>query len=410
MTGNHYSRREVLKTMGYAALAAGAYWTEPSLFGWTVPTAPVAIAKCKTYNPAELVATLDRMFDQLGGLKRIVNGKTVAIKVNLTGAPNYRVGYLPLGDTHYTNPQVITATLHLMGRAGARRIRILESPWSSAYPLQETLLQADFDPREMESAASRVEFENTNFLGQGKQYVRFTVPFGGYLYPAYELNHSYHDCDVFVSMAKLKEHETTGFTLSMKNCFGITPASIYGASAGIDEPDENPKGGRGMLHGGHRQPPKIALPEKDTTTPREGGYRVPRAVVDLIAARPIDLQIVDGINSISGGEGPWAPGIAPVQPGVLIAGTNPVATDAVGLAVMGFDPMADRGVYPFMTSDNMLRLAEEAGLGTRDLKRIEVVGSPIKDVVFEYATPEKRNAKVSRNVQRANGGYGGSVA
>ncbi|MGA8151314.1 MAG: DUF362 domain-containing protein [Terriglobales bacterium] len=410
MTGNNFSRRELLKGMGYAALAAGASWTEPSLFGWTAPSAPVAIAKCKTYSSAELLATLDRMFDQLGGLSRIVKGKTVAIKINCTGAPNYRLGYLPLGDTHYTNPQVITATLHLMGRAGARRIRILESPWSSAYPLQETLLQADWDPRDMESAASRVEFENTNFLGQGKTYVRFPVPFGGYLYPAYELNHSYHDCDVFVSMAKLKEHETTGFTLSMKNCFGITPTSIYGESAGVDEPNENPKGGRGMLHGGRRQPPKNALPEKDPKSPREGGYRVPRAVVDLVAARPIDLQIVDGIRSMSGGEGPWAPGIGVVQPGVLIAGTNPVATDAVGLAVMGFDPMADRGVYPFLTSDNMLRLAEEAGLGTRDLKRIEVVGSPIKDVVIEYATPEKRNARISRNLRRANGGYGGSIA
>src|SRR5271167_3533644 len=65
MTGNNYSRRELLKGMGYAALAAGACWTEPSLFGWTVPTAPVAIAKCKTYDRGELVATLDRMFDQL---------------------------------------------------------------------------------------------------------------------------------------------------------------------------------------------------------------------------------------------------------------------------------------------------------------------------------------------------------
>jgi uncharacterized protein (DUF362 family) len=359
----------------------------------TAPAAPVAVAKCKTYNPAELVATLDRMFDQLGGLRRIVNGKTVAIKINLTGSPTYRVGYLPLGDTHYTNPHVIAAAVHLMGRAGARRIRILESPWSSAYPLQETLLQADCDPRDIESTASHVEFENTNFLGQGKKYSRLVVPFGGYLFPAYDLNHSYNDCDVFVSMAKLKEHETTGITLSMKNCFGITPASIYGGSAGIDDPDENPKGGRGLLHSGNRQPSKIAAAEKDPTSPRQAGYRVPRAVVDLVAVRPIDLQIVDGIRSISGGEGPWAPGIAPVQPGVLVAGTNPVATDAVCMAVMGYDPMADRGTPPFETSDNMLRLAEEVGLGTRNLSRIEVVGTRVRDVVFDYAAQQKRTSR-----------------
>ena len=405
MTGANYTRREVLKKMGSAAIAAGAYWTAPSLFASTAPTAPVAVAKCGTYDAATLVPTLSRMFDQLGGLKRIVNGKTVGIKINLTGAPNYRVGYLPLGDTHYTNPQLIAATLHLMGKAGARRIRILESPWSSADPLQETLLQADFDPRDFESAAGRVEFENTNFLGQGKKYSRLVVPFGGYIYPAYELNHSYVDCDVFVSMAKLKEHETTGFTLSMKNCFGITPCSIYGGNAGVDEPNENPKGGRGMLHGGHRQPPKNALPEKDTTTPREGGYRVPRIVVDLVAARPIDLQIVDGIRSLSGGEGPWAPGIAPVRPGLLVAGTNPVATDAVCLAVMGLDPMADRGTHPFETSDNMLRLAEQAGLGTRDLRRIEVVGARVEDVVFNYAAQRKKTSFKNDSTRKRNPAY-----
>ena len=251
MTGMNHSRREALKKMGYAAIAAGVYWKAPSLLASPAPTAPVAVGTCKTYNPAELLSTLGRMFDQLGGLKRIVNGKTVAIKINLTGAPTYRVGYLPLGDTHYTNPQVITAAVHLIGKAGAKRIRILESSWSSAYPLEETLLQADFDPRQIESAAPNVEFENTNFLGKGKKYSRLVVPFGGYVFPAYELNHSYSDCDVFVSMAKMKEHETTGITLSMKNCFGITPCSIYGASAGVDDPDENPKGGRGLLHSGN---------------------------------------------------------------------------------------------------------------------------------------------------------------
>ncbi len=397
----NFSRRELLKKMGTAAVAAGAYWAAPPLSGATAPAAPVAIASCKTYNRAELVAALDKMFDQLGGLKRLVNGKTVAVKINLTGAATYRVGYLPLGDTHYTNPHVIAAAVYLMGRAGARRIRVVESAWSSGYPLQETMYQADWDPKEIQSAASDVEFENTDFLGSGKKYWRFNVPFGGYLFPAYMLNHSYHDCDVFVSIAKLKQHMTAGVTLSMKNCFGMTPASIYGTGAGVDEPNENPKGGRQMLHSGYRQPSKIAPPERYPNSPRQGGYRIPRAVVDLVSARPVDLQIVDGIMSIAGGEGPWAPWAAPVSPGVLIAGTNPVCTDAVCVAVMGFDPMADRGTPPFRTCDSTLRLAEDVGLGTRHLNRIEVVGKRISDVVFDYAAHYRRNVaevKVQSNV------------
>ena len=63
---------------------------------------------------------------------------------------------------------------------------------------------------------------------------------------------------------------------------------------------------------------------------------------------------------MAGGEGPWSPGARPCSPGVLIVGTNAVTVDAVGVAVMGFDPMADRGTAPFERCDSTLRLAEEA--------------------------------------------------
>ena len=105
------------------------------------------------------------------------------------------------------------------------------------------------------------------------------------MFKAFDLNHSYEDCDVFVSIAKMKDHVTAGVTLSMKNCFGITPCTIYGEGAGVDEPSVVPKGGRGMFHSGNRQPSKSAPPENDPKTPREGGYRVPRIVADIVAAQ-----------------------------------------------------------------------------------------------------------------------------
>ena len=334
---------------------------------------------------------LQTMFDELGGLGRLVKGKTVAIKINLTGAPTYRIGHLPLEDTHYTNRHVIAATVHLMGKAGARRIRLLESPWSTADPVEEYILQANWEPRDILGAAQNVEFENTNYLGRGRKYSRMKVPYGGYIYPAFDLNHSYEDCDVFVSLAKMKEHATAGITLSMKNCFGLTPATIYGTGAGIDEPSIVPKGGRGMVHGGDRQPSKSAPAEKDPSTPRMDTYRVPRTVVDLISARPIHLAIVEGVKTMTGGEGPWVSGdLQAVAPGVIVAGLNPVTTDAVSMALMGFDPMADRGTPPFERCDSTLRLAEDAGIGTRDLKRIEVIGTPISQAVFDFAGMRKR--------------------
>ena len=219
----------------------GAWIAAPLGRAAAAPTAPVSVARCKTYDSSELVPTLQKMFDQLGGLGRLVKGKTVAMKVNLTGAPTYRVGHLPLEDTHYTHPAVIAATAHLMGKAGARRIRILESPWATADPIEEYILQANWEPRDILGAAPNVEFENTNFLGKAKKYSRMNVPYGGLIYPAFDLNHAYEDCDVFVSIAKMKEHATAGITLSMKNCFGLTPATIYGSGAGGTSPRSLPK-------------------------------------------------------------------------------------------------------------------------------------------------------------------------
>jgi uncharacterized protein (DUF362 family) len=323
------------------------------------------------------------MFDQLGGLDRLVKGKTVAVKLNLTGSADGRLGSLPVELTHWVHPQVIGATVHLLGKAGARRVRLLESP-PTADSLDKFMLQANWDPGDFTRAASAVEFENTNSLGYRRRYVRLPVPGGGLMFRAFDLNHSYQDCDVFVSLAKLKEHSTAGITVSMKNLFGITPCTIYGEGAGEDEPSTVPRGGRGMLHRGNREPSRSAPPENDPRSPRDPGYRVPRVVADLVAARPIQLAIVDGIETMAGGEGPWVRGTRPVRPGLLLAGTNCVTTDAVAAALMGFDPMAERGTSPFEKCQSTLRLGEQLGIGTRDLSRIEVLGVPVSKARFPF--------------------------
>ncbi|UWZ81932.1 DUF362 domain-containing protein [Occallatibacter riparius] len=372
----HLNRRELIQRLG--AAAAGLYLAPARLTASTpAPIAPVAISRCSSYGP-EVVSALASMFDQLGGLAKLVSGKTVAIKINVTGSSTERFRGLSQGQTYWVHPQVVSATVHLLGQAGARRIRLLESPTSSkVHTLEEFISQAGWKVSELTSAAPRVEMENTNFAGPSKQYVRFAVPGGGMLFKAYDLNRSYEDCDVFVSLAKLKEHTTAGLTGSMKNLFGITPTTIYGEGAGIDEPSQEAAGGRSMLHNGSRQPSKSALPELNPHSPRDPGYRVPRVTVDLVAARPIHLSIIDGIQTVAGGEGPWARQMRTVPPGLLIAGTNCVTTDAVCAALMGFDPMADRGTPPFENCDSTLKLAEELGIGTRDLRRVEVIGVPI---------------------------------
>src|SRR5229473_6594520 len=311
------------------------------------PTAPVSIAKCAAYND-DATATLGTMFAQIGGLERIVRNKTVTIKLNLTGSPGLRLQGKPLGVTHYTHPKLVFAMARVLNSAGARRIRFVESAWASGGPLEEYLLDSGWNARALLSLVPGVEVENTNNLGKGKKYSRFKVPGGGYIYPAYDLNHAFEDTDVFMSMAKLKNHETCGVTLSLKNCFGNSPASIYGDDAKENEPNESPTSGRGtVFHAGKRGPAKSAPQEHDPATSRHPGYRVPRIVADLVAARPVDIALIDGIQSVSGAEGPRIKGLKLVQPGVLIAGTNPVTTDAVATAVMGYDPQAQKGTKPF---------------------------------------------------------------
>jgi uncharacterized protein (DUF362 family) len=351
------------------------------------------VGLCSEYN-RQVVDVLSAMFDQLGGLQKLVSGKTVAIKLNMGGTPTLRLRYLQPGMTTWVHPQVVGALVHLLGRAGAHRIRLLESAWLTTEPLQEFMIGAGWIPGDFESAAKRVEFENTNYLGSGKAYARFMVPHGGLLFTGYDLNQSYRDCDVFISLAKLKEHRTAGITLSMKNCFGITPCTIYGQDVPEDEPSLIPTGGRYLLHSGSRQPPKSAPPAVDLNAPNDGGYRVPRVVADLVAARPIDLAIVDGIYTMTGGETPaQGTGVTvPVHPGLLVAGTNCVSTDAACVALMGFDPMADRGTAPFEKCDSTLRLAEQLGAGTRDLSRVDLAGTPIAKARFDFRAAWPRSA------------------
>jgi len=368
------TRRELL------ALAAAA----PLVRAATTPASPVVIAP--TSYTDKLDDQIQWMFEKLGGASGIVRNKTVTIKLNLTGSPGLKFQGRSLGTTHYSHPATVAAMVSVLDAAGAKRIRLVESAWGTGGPLEEYLLDSGWNVRALKNASHKLEFENTNALGLGKKYSRLKVSAGGYIYPSFDLNHSYEDTDVFVSMAKLKNHATCGVTLSMKNCFGITPASTYGDDAGIEAPNEKPTKGRGdVCHIGKRQPSKTAAAELDPTTSRDPGYRMPRIVADLASTRPIDIAFIDGIETMSGGEGPWVGGnLKYVKPGVLIMGTNGVCTDTVATAVMGYDPRAKRGTRPFETCDNTLLLAEARGVGSADLSRIEVRGTPIEKVRFPF--------------------------
>jgi len=128
-----------------------------------------------------------------------------------------------------------------------------------------------------------------------------------------------------ISVPKLKIHGGAGVTLGLKNMMGaMTP--------------------KGSMHDG----------------------RLSKNIADLASVVKPSVTVIDGIIA---GEGHETRG-KPVKMDLVIAGTDPVAVDAVGAAVMGVSP----------ETVEHLRHAKEKGLGTCDLNKIEVVGEPIEKV------------------------------
>jgi uncharacterized protein (DUF362 family) len=390
------TRRDWLALSGIAAgaMAVRPAQARPHEAARAIPEAPaepVSVAKVRSYDE-DLTTQFRKMFDQIGGLENHVKGKTVGIKVNLTGDGRFP-GYTS-GDTHWVHPRVLGSAVAAFGAIGAKRVRILEGCESRkrGYKLEDKLLQGGWDLNAIRNAAPIVEFEDTDKLGQAKQFSVLKVKSTPYVFPAFHVNHSYEDCDFFVSMGKMKNHEEMGLTICIKNLFGITPIGVY-------------QNREKVFHYGQVQSPSGVPVELDPKSNRYEGWRLPRVLVDILGSRPVDLAIADGIVSMVGGEGPWVLGSKPVHPGILIVGRNCVNTDSVAAACMGYNPRAGRheppyrvyknpkdhppeqlqpGDEPFQYADNMMLLGEAAGLGSADLTKIDVRGVPIKEAMFDY--------------------------
>ena len=349
------------------------------------PSSPVAIQRCESYEPALVRQRLDAALDALGGIGRLVQGKTVTMKINMTG-PAQQVAGLPASRTYHVHPHVVAAACAALDRAGARRIALVEA-WYHHEPVETVLTNAGWDLPAIHAAGGhKVTLENTRNRGHWDGYTEVKVPWGGYLFPAFQLNRWYEQTDVFVSLAKMKDHEVGGITLSLKNLFGITPTALYGD----DAPNEDTVQARGAaLHMNQRALPAGVPAQLGPNPPNTPGSRVPRIVADLSGARPVDLAIIDGVDTQMGGEGFWNSGIRPVQPKLLFAGRNPVCTDAVCATAMGYDPMADHGHFPF-PGENHIKWAAEAGVGTHDPARIEVAGLSLKEARFPFRPPPLR--------------------
>jgi uncharacterized protein (DUF362 family) len=133
-----------------------------------------------------------------------------------------------------------------------------------------------------------------------------------------------------ISAAKLKTHSDTDVTLGMKNMFGLLPDKFKG---------------KYHLKG------------------------ISKVVVDINTVLRPALTVIDGFVGMEG-NGPIDG--TPVQMNLIIAGTDPVATDATACRVMGFNP------YEI----THIRKAYEKGIGSSEAQvlgeKLETVQRPFK--------------------------------
>ncbi|MFN2299926.1 MAG: DUF362 domain-containing protein [Anaerolineales bacterium] len=323
----------------------------------TKPRATVALGFAGAYEDDVIHSQIRRMLHQLDGAEELLSpGARVGLKPNLTGGPWWDTPERPPATEMFaTHPAVVGALARWAKDMGAGKIYVMdgiadEAAWDSwgysemAKPYGATLV-------------------NLCRAAPYSDFARFPVGDKGRVYHQFYLNGLLQEVDVFISIAKLKVHSVMGVTLALKNLIGLTPIDSYKKNAEDTA--------RTSLHG------------------NDGAYdtRLPQVIVELNLARPVDLAVIDGVLTCEGGAGPWDAGMSQVRPGILAAGLDPVAVDAVGSALMGFNPRAESQSDPFRYTDNYLSLALVAGLGTNRLEEIAVTGGTLEDMQYPFRLP-----------------------
>jgi uncharacterized protein (DUF362 family) len=144
------------------------------------------------------------------------------------------------------------------------------------------------------------------------------------------------EVDAIINLPVIKTHDHEPATLSLKNMKGVMP---------------------------------------DTEKKRfHKEYGLFQAIADLnLLVRP-QLTIVDGIFCREGLGYPWS---EEIEMDLIIAGKDPVAVDTVTLLVMGIDPKQQKHAV----------LAEEHGIGSMNMNKIQVVGEKIDNVKRTFKRP-----------------------
>jgi len=337
MEANQLSRREFLLASALAANAAAS-----------AKAASKPIVSVVRIKNDKAGLAVEKAIDLLGGIRRVTKGKdTVILKPNLVSSQREAT----------TKPEVVRAIAELMKRAG-KEVSIAEG--SAAAPNFNVVGTETFRTRKREilDPMQQYVFEQLGYaelahtlrvplinLHSG-ELVEVQVP-GGFVFEKITLHKSLTDVDLLCSVPMMKTHQLATVTLGMKNLIGAFPGTVYQSV-------------RGHVHD---QASKVEPTAASAV------------VVDMVRANKLGLVVVDGSMAMEG-NGPSMGKL--VRMDIIVAGTNPVATDMVAASLMGFDAAE----VPTFSWANL------AGLNPVSLDQIEIRGEPLHKVRRSFVKPQ----------------------
>jgi len=331
-------RREFLLAGAGLLAAVGAR-------GKTASKPVVSVVRIQNDNVAMAV---EKAIDLLGGIRRVTKGiNTVMLKPNLV--------FTQAEAT--TKPAVVRALAEMMKRAG-KEVSIGEG--SAAAPKFNVVGSEVFRTRKREilDPMQQYVFEQLGYAEMAKslrlplvnlhsgELVDVEVP-GGFVFDKITLHQSLTEVDLLCSVPMMKTHQLATVTLGMKNLVGAFPGTVYQSV-------------RGHMH-------DLAAKVEPTAASA--------VVVDMVRANKLGLVVVDGSMAMEG-NGPS--GGPTFKMNVIVAGTNPLATDMVAANLMGFEP---KEIPTFLW-------ANKAAMKPTSLDEIEIRGEPLERVRRPFAKPQ----------------------
>jgi uncharacterized protein (DUF362 family) len=349
MIEHRQSRRDFILTMGAAALAAKT----PLLFSSPLSKPVVSIVKIQNGDTARAV---EKAIYLLGGLRKVVGDRDrIMLKPNLVSA---------VADST-TKPQVVQALAQMMKRAHKQ---VLIGEGSAAVDGFNYHAPDTFRTRKREILDPMQEFVFKQ-LGYEDLSRRFGVPLvnlhsgpmkeveipEAFVFPTVTIHRSLTDIDMLCSVPMMKTHQLAQVTLGIKNLVGTFPGTVYQSV-------------RGSMH-------------DDAAKVEPSGTAA--AIVDMLRANKVGLVVVDASTAMEGN----GPSNGPlVKMDLIVAGTNPVATDMVASSIMGFE-IAEVPTFEW---------ANKAGLGPKSLGEVEVRGEKLEHVQRRFARPQVTPWNVAR--------------